>query len=73
MRCRSMNSLASGSSRPTSRQGHDQNWGDFQHYQRELIEYDPESAVDLVVVVLKIETHPVKARLDAILGPGQII
>jgi len=100
---------------------HDHNWQDFQDYQRELIEYDPESAIDLVVAVLKIETNPfllsvlaaglledvidmpvidrvereaaadprflallagvwysrkpdeVKARLDAILGPGQII
>ena len=100
---------------------HDRNWQEFQDYQRELIEYDPESALDLVVAVLKIETNPfllsvlaaglledvidmpvidriereaatdprflallrgvwysrkpdeVKARLDAILGPGQII
>jgi uncharacterized protein DUF6869 len=100
---------------------HDQNWRDFQDYQRELIEYDPDSAVDLVVAVLKTETNPfllsvlaaglledvidmpvidriereaaadprflallrgvwyarkpdeVRARLDAILGPGQII
>src|SRR5262245_35037000 len=99
----------------------DQNWRDFQDYQRELIEYDPESAIDLGVAVLKIETNPfllsvlaaglledvidmpvidriereaaadprflallrgvwyarkpdeVRARLDAILGPGQII
>ena len=37
---------------------HDHNWQDFQSYQRELIEYDPEMAVDLVVAVLKIETNP---------------
>ena len=37
---------------------HDHNWSDFQDYQRELIEYDPDSAVDLVVAVLKIETSP---------------
>jgi len=100
---------------------HDRNWQDFQDYQRELIEYDPDSALDLVIAVLKIETNPfllsvlaaglledvidmpvidrvereaaadprflallrgvwysrkpdeVRARLDAILGPGQII
>ena len=37
---------------------HDHNWQDFQNYQRELVEYDPDSAVDLVVAVLKIETSP---------------
>lgn len=37
---------------------HDHNWQDFQSYQRELIEYDPETAIDLVVAVLKIETNP---------------
>jgi hypothetical protein len=100
---------------------HDHNWQSFQDYQRELIEYDPDAALDLVVAVLKIETNPfllsvlaaglledvidmpvidriereaaadprflallggvwysrkpdeVKARLDAILGPGEII
>ena len=100
---------------------HDHNWQSFQDYQRELIEYDPDLAFDLVVAVLGIETNPfllsvlaaglledvidmpvidrvereaaadprflallrgvwysrkpdeVRARLDAILGPGQII
>jgi len=37
---------------------HDANWSAFQDYQRELIEYDPDSAVDLVVAVLKVETNP---------------
>jgi hypothetical protein len=37
---------------------HDHNWQDFQDYQRELIEYDPDAAVDLVIAVLKIETNP---------------
>jgi hypothetical protein len=100
---------------------HDDNWQAFQDYQRELVEYDPDWAIDLVVAVLKVETNPfllsvlaaglledvidmpvidriereaaadprflallrgvwysrkpdeVKARLDALLGPGQII
>ncbi len=37
---------------------HDYNWQAFQDYQRELIEYDPDLAVDLVVAVLKVETNP---------------
>ena len=37
---------------------HDANWSAFQDYQRELIEYDPNSALDLVVAVLKVETNP---------------
>ena len=37
---------------------HDANWSAFQDYQRELIEYDPDSALDLVVAVLKVETNP---------------
>jgi uncharacterized protein DUF6869 len=37
---------------------HDANWPAFQDYQRELIEYDPDSALDLVVAVLKVETNP---------------
>ena len=37
---------------------HDYNWQAFQDYQRELIEYDPDLALDLVVAVLKIETNP---------------
>ena len=37
---------------------HDHNWQAFQDYQRELIEYDPDSALDLVVAVLKVETNP---------------
>lgn len=48
---------------------HDQNWQDFQNYQRELIEYDPESAVDLVVAVLKIETNPL---LLSVLAAGPL-
>jgi hypothetical protein len=37
---------------------HDTNWQAFQDYQRELIEYDPDSALDLVVAVLKVESNP---------------
>ncbi len=37
---------------------HDANWSAFQDYQRELIEYDPDVALDLVVAVLKVETNP---------------
>jgi hypothetical protein len=37
---------------------HDRNWQAFQDYERDLVEYDPDSAVDLVIAVLKIETNP---------------
>ncbi len=37
---------------------HDANWSALQDYQRELIEYDPDSALDLVAAVLKVETNP---------------
>ena len=117
-----MSSPAPGSSRRPSRSRTTTTTGQaLQDYQRELIENDPDSALDLVVAVLKIETNrfllsvlaaglledvidmpvidriereaaadprflallggvwysrkpdDVKARLDAILGPDQII
>jgi hypothetical protein len=37
---------------------HDHNWQDFQSYERELVDNDPNAALDLVIAVLKIETNP---------------
>jgi hypothetical protein len=37
---------------------HDHNWRSFQDYERDLVESDPDAALDLVIAVLKIETNP---------------
>ena len=37
---------------------HDHNWQDFHHYERELVDNDPDAALDLVIAVLRIETNP---------------
>jgi hypothetical protein len=37
---------------------HDHNWQDFHNYERELVDNDPDAALDLVIAVLKIETNP---------------
>jgi hypothetical protein len=49
---------------------HDRNWQEFQNYQRELIEYDPDAALDLVIAVLKIETNPL---LLSVLAAGLVV
>jgi hypothetical protein len=37
---------------------HDDNWRAFQDYERDLVESDPDAALDLVIAVLKTETNP---------------
>jgi hypothetical protein len=44
---------------------HDDNWSAFQDCQRDLIEQDPDAAIDLIVAVLKIETDPALLSLLA--------
>jgi hypothetical protein len=36
---------------------HDDNWSALQDYQREIVEYDPDWTIDLVVAVLKVESN----------------
>ena len=37
---------------------HDDNWQALQDYQRDLVELDPDAAIDLVLAVVKVETNP---------------